>query len=262
MKRIFSFLLIVFLLQNSLAQKNKNQEYELVNHVVEFGETVKLISKKYLVDPGEIYQLNKFAIDGISKGMILQIPVPVKDPVLADEKVKELVKKQPVAKAPEKKEVVKVTVPALKVETKQPEKEIAVIDRGSEIEHTVEPKETLYSLSKKYGVSADEIKLSNEQIAVSGLQIGMIVKIPGTKKLAANESSIGSTKTPVAEVSIPQEKEVVSQNQTITHIVEPKETLYSLSKKYGVTVDELIKQNQSLLVNGLKIGQTLTISKK
>lgn len=261
MKRIFSFLIVVFLLQNLNAQKNKNQEYELINHVVEFGETVKLISKKYIVDPGEIYQLNKFAIDGISKGMILQIPVPVKDPVLVDEKVKELVKKQPIAKSPEKKEVAKVTQ-APKVETKQPEKEIVVIDRGSEVDHVVEAKETLYSLSKKYGISADEIKLSNEQIAVSGLQIGMIVKIPGTKKIASSESSIGSTKTPVAEVSKPKEKEVASQFQAITHVVEPKETLYSLSKKYGTTVDEIVKQNQSALINGLKIGQTLTITKK
>lgn len=248
-------------MQNSFAQKNKNQEYELINHVVEFGETVKLISKKYLVDPGEIYQLNKFAVNGISKGMILQIPVPVKDPVLADEKVKELVKKQPIAKAPEKKEPAKVA-PTPKVETKQPEKEIVVVDRNSQIEHTVEPKETLYSLSKKYGVSVDEIKLSNEQLATSGLQVGMMLKIPSTKKLDANESSIGSSKTPVVEVVKPQEKEVVSQLQTITHIVEPKETLYSLSKKYGTTVDEIIKQNQAALANGLKIGQTLTIIKK
>jgi LysM repeat protein len=261
MKRIFSFLIVVFFLQTSIAQKNKNQEYELINHVVEFGETVKLISKKYLVDPGEIYQLNKFAIDGISKGMVLQIPVPVKDPVLADDKVKELVKKQPVAKVTEKKEPTKISTTP-KVEIKQPAKEVAVIDRGSEIEHTVEPKETLYSLSKKYGVSADEIKLSNEQIAVSGLQVGMIVKIPGTKKINVNESSIGSTKTPVAEVIKPQEKEVVSQAQIVTHVVEPKETLYSLSKKYGTTVDEIVKQNQAGLVNGLKIGQTLTITKK
>lgn len=261
MKRIFSFLLVFFLLQNSFAQKNKNQEYELINHVVEFGETVKLISKKYLVDPGEIYQLNKFAVNGISKGMILQIPVPVKDPVLADEKVKELVKKQPVAKNLEKKEDEKV-VKTPKTDTKQSENEVVVVDRGSEFEHTVEPKETLYSLSKKYGVSVDEIKLSNEQIANSGLQVGMIVKIPGTKKLAANESSIGSNKTPETEVVKLEEKEVTSQVQTITHVVEPKETLYSLSKKYGTTVDEIIKQNQATLVNGLKIGQTLTITKK
>ena len=45
MKRIFSFLLVVFLLQNSNAQKNKNQEYELINHTVQFGETVKLFLK-------------------------------------------------------------------------------------------------------------------------------------------------------------------------------------------------------------------------
>jgi LysM repeat protein len=38
--------------------------------------------------------------------------------------------------------------------------------------------------------------------------------------------------------------------------------LYSLSKKYGVTVDEIRIQNQAALAEGLKIGQSLTITKK
>ena len=262
MKRIFSFLLVVFLLQNSNAQKNKNQEYELINHTVQFGETVKLISQKYLVDPGEIYQLNKFAVNGISKGMILQVPVPVKDPVAIVEKEAKPVKKAVITKDSEKPAETKVAT-TTKIVAKQPEKQVAVIDRSSEIEHKVEPKETLYSLSKKYGVSVDELKLSNEELAQSGLQIGMILKIPSSRTLGANESSIGSSKTPVAEAKPKTtEKPVASEAKSITHVVEPKETLYSLSKKYGVTVDEIRVQNQAVLAEGLKIGQSLTITKK
>jgi LysM repeat protein len=37
--------------------------------------------------------------------------------------------------------------------------------------------------------------------------------------------------------------------------------LYSLSKKYNVSVDEIKQQNEVLLKNGLQIGQILTIKK-
>ena len=52
------------------------------------------------------------------------------------------------------------------------------------------------------------------------------------------------------------------EKNIIIHKVLPNETLYSLSKKYQVTVDEIIVQNNELLKNGMKIGQTLTIKKK
>ena len=59
----------------------------------------------------------------------------------------------------------------------------------------------------------------------------MILKIPSTRTLGANESSIGSSKTPVAEAKPKTtEKPVASEAKSITHVVEPKETLYSLSK--------------------------------
>ena len=43
------------------------------------------------------------------------------------------------------------------------------------------------------------------------------------------------------------------------HIVEAKETLYSIAKKYGVTVDELIKQNPKSKDGKLDIGEVLII---
>jgi LysM repeat protein len=45
-----------------------------------------------------------------------------------------------------------------------------------------------------------------------------------------------------------------------THIVQPKETLYSISKKYGVSLDQLKTWNK-LDTLGLKTGQQLVIRK-
>lgn len=47
----------------------------------------------------------------------------------------------------------------------------------------------------------------------------------------------------------------------VTHIVKAKETLYSLSRKYGVSVEQ-IKQLNQLKDNSISIGQTLIISEK
>jgi LysM repeat protein len=41
--------------------------------------------------------------------------------------------------------------------------------------------------------------------------------------------------------------------------VAPKETLYGLSKKYNVSIETIISQNERLLKNGLQAGQVLTI---
>lgn len=45
----------------------------------------------------------------------------------------------------------------------------------------------------------------------------------------------------------------------ILHKVEGKETLYSLSKLYNVSVSEIMEQNKFLKNKGLQVGQTLTI---
>jgi hypothetical protein len=66
-KRILLFLVIFICLDVSGQSRKKDQEVEIINHEVQLGESVRLISKKYLVDPAEIYKRNKFAVDGISQ---------------------------------------------------------------------------------------------------------------------------------------------------------------------------------------------------
>jgi LysM repeat protein len=72
----------LFLLSiTNIFSQNREKEIQVrvITHTVTLGETIRMISKKYLVKPYEIYALNPVAIDGISSGMVLKIPVPVKN---------------------------------------------------------------------------------------------------------------------------------------------------------------------------------------
>jgi LysM repeat protein len=111
-----------------------------------------------------------------------------------------------------------------------------IINGKKFIIHQVEAGETLYGISKRYGVTLDQMVEVNPD-AGSGLEVGAMLKVPFVPR---------TTPKPV--------------DGTI-HRVAEKETLYSISKLYGVTVDEL-KQWNNLTENGLGLGQELVIKKK
>lgn len=186
MRNFVLFLFVFCVFQIGIGQtRNKEVPVTIVSHQVQLGETVRMLSKKYLADPSEIYRINKFAVNGISEGMVLQIPVPIRD-------------------KPKSKQPMEETQPETAVaeqENQQQQDGVAVIDRENQIEHVVESGETLTGLSKKYGISIDEIKMSNEALNKKGLKIGQILKIPSTRILSENESSIGSGVVPSSEIA-------------------------------------------------------------
>jgi len=261
MKTLVLLVLVVFVGFSVFSQnKKKDQDVEIITHSVQLGESVRLISKKYLVDPAEIYRLNKFAVEGVTQGMVLRIPVARKDDMTQQEQTNSA----PVAEGTTINEP--TTQIVIRTEDKaepvlanaKTERPITVIDRTSSITHTVAAKETLFSLSKKYSVSVDEIKLSNPILSV-GLKVGQVIKIPSTRTLAPEESSVGTSETPqVKSVSSQSQR---NDNTSVTHVVAPKETLYSLSKKYNITIAELKQHNDVLSKQGLQVGQVLTIKK-
>lgn len=112
--------------------------------------------------------------------------------------------------------------------------------------HKADPKETLYSISRKYKVTVDEVNKSNPELS-AGLKVGQILRIP--------------YKGSVVAVSAAETSPSTSSGGTAgTHTVEAKETLYSLSRKYNVSVDEIKKANPGL--TELKVGQTINIPGK
>lgn len=104
--------------------------------------------------------------------------------------------------------------------------------------HIVEPKETLFGIAQKYGVTIQALQQSNKDILESGLQPGLELLIPSGKKAESSTTII--------------------QNNAIIHVVQPKETKFSLLQKYGISEKELVDQNPQLK-EGLKAGDSLKI---
>jgi LysM repeat protein len=274
MKRIFMAFFAICILSNTYGQnRKKDQEVDIIDHQVQLGESVRLISKKYLVDPAEIYKLNKFAVEGINQGMVLKIPVPKKEVA-----VKEVVSvgNKDTASNQNDGVIQKQTTTEVVQENPIPTpnndiRKIVITERKTEVNHKVVAKETLFSLAKDYNISVDEIKQNNIDELKNGLKIGQIIKIPKEKTVEIQQStSATNEKSKVETVQSEKPQQVVGQDtssetkseNTIHHKVEPKETLYSLSKVYNVSVDAIKQSNVDELKNGLKIGQTIKIPKE
>lgn len=193
-----------------------------VKHTVLKGENVKQIAAKYKVTPYDIYKLNPDSQSGISENSILLVPTYLQ-------------------------KASKSSSSSSSSSTK--------ISSDTGRTHTVTPKETFYSISKEYKVSVDDLKKINEELLVDGLKIGQVIKIP-------NNNSSGKNQEKKALVTNDKKAEVDKKsksNKVKYHIVEPKETKFGISKKYGITIQELEELNPEIVSN-LEIGYKLRIS--
>jgi LysM repeat protein len=109
--------------------------------------------------------------------------------------------------------------------------------------HTVAAKETMYSISKMYGVTIEEIKEWNN-LSNNALSIG--------QQLVVKKGSPSAAPVPAATTS-------VSTNKKGVHTVAAKETMFSISRQYGVTVQQ-IKDWNKLEGNEISIGQELIVA--
>lgn len=102
--------------------------------------------------------------------------------------------------------------------------------------HTVEKGQTLYAIAKAYDLSINDIILENPG-AMDGLKNGEVLRIPASKPVPVTTQTKDSVRM---------------------HKVESGQTLYAISKMYGVKADELEKLNPEAR-QGLKPGQMLKL---
>ncbi|WP_289666061.1 LysM peptidoglycan-binding domain-containing protein [Flavobacterium panacagri] len=168
----------------------------IIEHKIQKGETAYFIAQKYKVSLDEIYKLNPESQNGIKDNQVLKIPV-------------------------------------------HPSQQISTEKQQT---HIVAPKETLFGLSKQYHVSVEAIQNANQEILAGGLQIGQELIIPQNSDYSSKQENAISSKT--------------------MHQVVAKESLFSIARQYNVSVQDLENLNKDILINGLQIGQTISIPNK
>ena len=124
-------------------------------------------------------------------------------------------------------------------------KETNHIGDSNIIYHLVLPNETKYGLSKKYNISISELERQNPQI-IPMLQKGFELKIQG--RASRNSANLSENAKNNSE-----------SDNYIIHVIEKGETLWQLSRRYKVTVNQLVEENRSELGTYLQIGQKLKI---
>ncbi len=101
--------------------------------------------------------------------------------------------------------------------------------------HQVDEQETLFGISRRYGVSIAQILEHNKE-ADAGLDVGQIIRVPYVPRTVAAQTKD-------------------------YHVVAPGETLFSISRQYYLTVDEL-KSLNNLTDNSIAVGQQLNVKSK
>ena len=108
--------------------------------------------------------------------------------------------------------------------------------------HVVKEKETLYGIGRAYNVTEKVIATENPDV-FAGLRTGMVLKIP-------------------AEPVVREVQEIRDTDEFFYHVIKQGETLYFLSRKYGIDVVEIENFNPEVKYSELQINQVLKIPKR
>lgn len=230
----------------------------IIEHKIQKGETAYFIAQKYKVSVDEIYKLNPESQSGIQDNQVLKIPVHSTEKQNQKQQINHIVAAKETLYGISKQ--YKVTVDAIQNANLEilanglqigqelvipqnagdlPKTEVAT---SSKVNHQVVAKESLFSIARQYNVSVQDLENGNKELLQNGLQIGQTITIPNKRK------------------TLDGRVRVINQ-ETIFHVVEAKETKFSIAKKYGISIDQLESQNPEI-VNGLVVGNKLAINTK
>lgn len=117
--------------------------------------------------------------------------------------------------------------------------------------YEVKPKETIYSLCINLGITKERLIELNPAVA-DGLKAGMTLLFPATEAapVAQVQSATPASSAPIVESAA---------ERPSMHLVAKGETLYSIAKRYGLSVPELQQWNSQALVSGLRPGMMLRL---
>jgi len=199
-------------------------------HRVKSGETLSSISKKYGMTVEEIKRKNR--IKGSKLSLRQNIKIKDEETVMIVQAIQPKTDNSPAI-----------------VERSTKNNEQVNIDQKNAIaqnsnSHSVKKGETLFSISKIYNISIDELKNINK-IIKGKIHPGQQLKISQPVSIQENEALAKVEEAP----------------KLSTHKVISGESLYSISKEYNISIDELKKLN-NISNARLHAGQKIKLNQK
>ena len=189
-------------------------------HTIVRGESLYSISKMYKVTIQSIIDLNPGSERGIKAGATLKIPQHYRQ--------KKASQVQPQTTTASKTTTQSQPAVTPVPEKSSPEGQSVATDgnTGEYVYHTINAGETLFSISKKYDIDIETILKLNPGISPNNLKRGSVIRLtPDTKEMNVT---------------------IAPQQRYTKYKVRKKETLYSISKKFGTTVEEIKKCNPNI----------------
>lgn len=123
--------------------------------------------------------------------------------------------------------------------------------------HQVLRGDTLYNISKRYNISVASLKSAN-YMSDNNIKIGQTLSIPAGTTIVSENTYVAPV-TSASNLTYIRNVEPVTGSNSGVYAVLPKDTLYSISRRACVKVDELISVNGISSPNALKPGQRLTM---
>ena len=189
-------------------------------HTIVRGESLYSISKMHKVTIQSIIDLNPGSERGIKAGATLKIPQHYRQ--------KKASQVQPQTTTASKTTTQSQPAVTPVPEKPSPEGQSVTTDgnTGEYVYHTINAGETLFSISKKYDIDIETILKLNPGISPNNLKRGSVIRLtPDTKEMNVT---------------------IAPQQLYTKYKVRKKETLYSISKKFGTTVEEIKKCNPNI----------------
>ena len=148
-------------------------------------------------------------------------------------------------------QTVKIPVPASAIIKANAEKK----RKKDYIVHKVKAGQTLYAIARDYNISVAQLREDNPSVNPQALSVGESLWI---RRTAIGSSTEQQAQAEMAEYTNNLNK-ATSDDGFDHHVVQPGETIYSLSRRYGITEAEFAQLND--VSQGLKAGAIIRIPK-
>lgn len=113
----------------------------------------------------------------------------------------------------------------------------------------VQPGDTAYSIARSNGITVAQLGAANNIYPPYNLSVGQRLVLPSARFDYTRTGSIAPARPAAPRY----------QSSTLIVTVAPGDTLYSISKRYGTTVQELGRLNNIAPPYALRLGQRLTV---